>query len=120
MKSKLINMVERTKSEEDRALEALFASEPVADNGFSAAVVKRLEKRLWLRRVALPTAIALGLAIAVKPLLGLFYSLAGAAAAVPGAIEGFNFAPALPQVSTSVVMAGLALAAMLLIPALDD
>ena len=63
MKSKIINMADRLKDKEDKVLESLFGSEPVLDKGFSLKVMKRLNRRLWIRRLALPTAFLLGAAI---------------------------------------------------------
>ena len=67
MTSKIINMAEKLKDAEDRLLESMFASEPIADDGFSQRVVRRIRQRIWVRRLALPVAAAIGLAIAVKP-----------------------------------------------------
>ena len=71
MRSKIINMAERLKDSEDRALEALFRSEPVPDDGFSASVVSRVRRRLWVQRFTLPAALLVGALIAAKPLLQL-------------------------------------------------
>ena len=69
MISKIINMVDRMKDAEDRRLESMFQSEPIADNGFSDSVVWRLRRRIWIRRLMLPAAMLIGGAIAVKPAL---------------------------------------------------
>ena len=71
MTSKIIIMAERIKDAEDRLLESLFESPPVADDGFSAKVVSRINRRLWLRRLTLPVAMAIGGTIAFKPLAAL-------------------------------------------------
>ena len=60
-------MVEKRKDAEDRLLESMFRSEPIADDGFSDRIVKRIRRRLWLRRLALPVAMVVGSGIAVKP-----------------------------------------------------
>jgi hypothetical protein len=65
--SKIINMAEKLRDAEDRMLESLFASEPIADDGFSQRVVGRIRRRIWIRRLALPIAIIIGGAIAIKP-----------------------------------------------------
>ena len=67
MTSKIINMAEKLRDAEDRMLESLFASEPIADDGFSQRVVGRIRRRIWIRRLALPIAIIIGGAIAIKP-----------------------------------------------------
>ena len=67
MTSKIINMAEKLKDAEDRLLESMFRSEPIADEGFSGRVVARIRRRLWVQRLALPIAMLVGGAIAVKP-----------------------------------------------------
>lgn len=71
MKSKIINMAEKIKDAEDRMLEAMFDSPPLADDGFSRRVTRRIQRRLWLRRLTVPVAGTLGGVIAFKPLTGL-------------------------------------------------
>ena len=88
MTSKIINMAEKLKDAEDRLLESLFAAEPIADDGFSAKVVTRIRRRLWLRRLALPVAMVVGGAIAVKPASELVIAGAKLLAVVPeGVVE---------------------------------
>ncbi|MDJ0812646.1 MAG: hypothetical protein QNJ23_02890 [Woeseiaceae bacterium] len=60
-------MAEKLRDAEDRMLESLFASEPIADDGFSQRVVRRIRRRIWIRRLALPVAMVVGGAIAIKP-----------------------------------------------------
>jgi hypothetical protein len=60
-------MAEKLKDAEDRLLESMFQSEPIADNGFSGRIVTRIRRRLWLRRLALPVAMVVGGAVAAKP-----------------------------------------------------
>ena len=83
MTSKIINMAERIKDEQDRMLESMFASEPVADNGFSVRVVKKVRRRIWLRRLTLPTATLVGALIAFKPLTQLVTVIAGLTQMIP-------------------------------------
>ena len=71
MKSKIVNMAEKTQDPEDIALRALFASEPVADDGFSKRVVAQIRRGQRIRRFCLGTAIAIGGAIACKPMMEL-------------------------------------------------
>ena len=112
MISKIINMADRMKSAEDRLLESMFAAPPIADDGFSASVVGKVRRRLWLRRLALPGAALLGGAIAIKPLAALVTLLASLSALLPqelfGIIAGF-----IPQAQT-VVLGALLLAVCLL------
>lgn len=90
MTSQIINMVDRMKSSEDRALETLFRSEPLPDGGFSARVAGRIRRRLWLRRLLVPAAVLAGGLVAVKP-----------ASAVLGMALGtvFRFEATLPPAS---------------------
>ena len=60
-------MAERLKDEQDRALEALFRMQPVADDGFSKQVTTTLRRHIWARRITLPLAVFVGSAIAAKP-----------------------------------------------------
>ena len=72
--------------DEDERLTLLFrqAAAPVADDGFSAAVLQRVARRAWRRRLVLATAGAGGLAVAWQPawniavLLGQELAQAGA------------------------------------------
>jgi hypothetical protein len=64
-------MVERLKGSEDLKLEALFRSEPVQDDGFSARVESRVRRRMWVQRLSLPVAFVIGAVIAAKPLMQL-------------------------------------------------
>ena len=96
-------MVERMKDSEDIQLEALFASEPVADDGFSERVQRRIRRSMWIRRLTLPIAILIGGAIAAKPLAGLVAASLKLASLIPANVSG-NIgsisASSLPQFST--------------------
>jgi hypothetical protein len=69
--SKIINMADRIRDPEDRLLAALFAAEPIADDGFSERIAGRIRRRIWVRRLALPIATVTGTAIAAGPMLRL-------------------------------------------------
>ncbi len=71
MKSKIVNMAEKAQDPEDIALRALFASEPVADDGFSERVVAQIRRGQRIRRWCLGSAVAIGGAIAFKPMVAL-------------------------------------------------
>jgi len=79
-------MAERIKDPEDRMLEAMFESAPIADDGFSAMVLHRLRRRLWIRRLALPVALLFGGSIAFKPLIQLTTATATLLNALPGEV----------------------------------
>jgi hypothetical protein len=110
--SKIINMAEKLKDAEDRLLESMFRSEPVADEGFSRRVVSRIQRRLWIQRLALPVAMLVGGAIAIKPATQLVIAASKLLAIVP---QGMLNIPAtwIPQMQT-VVLGAMLLAAVLL------
>lgn len=103
MKSVIINMVDRMKDTEDRRLESLFASDAIPDAGFSMRIEKRIRRQLWVRRLALPIAVVIGGAIAVKPLAGLVTSLMNFVSVLPANVSS-NLSGVsalnLPQMST--------------------
>jgi hypothetical protein len=76
-------MADRIKDAEDQLLESMFAAEPIADDGFSVRVVKKIRRRLWLRRLALPVAGLVGGAIAIKPLTDLVTIVASLSTLLP-------------------------------------
>ena len=123
MISKIINMAERLKDEDDRLLESMFESAPVADDGFSATVVRRIRRRLWLRRLTVPVAALIGGAIAIKP-LGDFVAAAASLSPVLSAMIPPQMIDAttslLPQLPV-VVLGAMVLGVCLLgIRALED
>jgi hypothetical protein len=83
LKSKIINMADRIKDVDDEMLEALFRAEPIADDGFSERIVRKVRRRLWLKRFTLPAAVAIGAAISLKPLGMLLTTLVGLISALP-------------------------------------
>ena len=111
-------MVEKLKDAEDRLLEAMFRSEPIADEGFSGHVVARIRRRLWVQRLALPIAMLVGGAIAVKPATQLVAAASKLLTIVP---QGLLDAPTtwIPQIQNVAFGATLTqtvvLGAMLLV-----
>ncbi len=67
MTSKIINMAERIKDAQDRLLESMFDAAPIADDGFSERVVRRIRRKLLIRRLTLPAAVIAGGVVAFKP-----------------------------------------------------
>ena len=61
-------MAEKLKDAEDRLLESMFHSEPIADDGFSKRIVTRIRLRMWIRRLVLPISMIIGGSIAIKPI----------------------------------------------------
>lgn len=82
MKSKIINMAEKMKDADDVMLENLFSAEPIADDGFSNRIVRKIKRRVWVRRLSLPIAAAIGGSISIKPLAGLVTTLYGLVSSV--------------------------------------
>jgi hypothetical protein len=96
-------MVDKLKDKEDLQLESLFRSEPIRDDGFSVKVVARVRRQIWLRRLTMPVAFAIGAAIAFKPVSGLIVSLSGLFQFIPqtlGSKAGALPIDQLPQFST--------------------
>ena len=98
-------MADRLKDAEDRLLESMFVAEPIADDGFSERIVRRIRRRLWLRRLAMPIAVLVGAAFAVGPAIDFLQALLGLSALMP---SKFVNVPAdwMPQLQT-VVLAGM-------------
>jgi len=89
-------------------LESMFASEPVADNGFSVGVVKKVRRRIWLRRLTLPTATLVGALIAFKPLTQLVTVIAGLAQMIPQDVVDTSalVVPQLPMLVLGAMLLG--------------
>ena len=119
MKSKIINMAEKIKDAEDRLLESMFESAPLSDDGFSARVLKRLNRRLWIRRLTLPVAVVTGGVIAFKPLAGLFVVLSNLGALIPSEFTS-GLAVQIPQLQNIVMGAVLLAVAMFTVRMLDE
>ena len=115
MTSKIINMAERLKDKEDLKLESMFRSDPVPDDGFSVKVVSRVRHRMWIRRLSMPVAVALGLGVSAKPL----FEIASVVPELVNSLFGFSLSldqlPVgdIPQLSTMLFGATLLMAVML-------
>lgn len=109
-------MADRLKDETDAALESLFRSEPVRDDGFSVRVVSRVRRRMWVQRLSLPFAFAIGAAISAKPLMQLANALPNLLGAV--SVTGISMDQltigSLPQTST-IIMGVMLLATVLMV-----
>jgi hypothetical protein len=119
LKSKIINMAEKIKDAEDRLLESLFESPPLADDGFSAVIVRKLNRQLWFRRLTLPVAAAIGVSIAFKPLLALVGTLANLSSWIPEDIVS-GAASSIPQFQTIVLGAVLLAVGLVSMRMLED
>ena len=111
MISKIINMAERMKDEQDRLLESMFESAPIADNGFSDQIVRRVRRKLWLRRITLPVAVVIGLLIAFRPMAALVTGVYELLLSMPGdlvpSLEGSL--PSLQLIVTGALVLGVAM-----------
>ena len=109
-------MAERLKDETDRMLESLFRSETVRNDGFSARVVSRVRRRMWVQRLSLPTAFVVGVIFAAKPILELMEYIPQVLGMFPRSVEKFVEMPVagMPQLSTIVLGVMLLAAAMMI------
>ena len=112
-------MVERLKDDTDRKLDELFGSVDVRDDGFSVQVMQRVSRQVWVRRLAMPVALVIGVLLAAKPLTELFAVLSNLVSAVPaGIVDSVGISALsttnLPQMST-VFLGAMLLAAVLMI-----
>lgn len=114
MISKIIHMADRLKDSEDLKLEALFRSEPVPDDGFSARIVSRVRRRMWVQRLSLPAAIGIGAIIAAKPVMQLLAFVPKVIAVVPQSLTGILPLEGSFQAPT-ILLGGILLAALLMI-----
>lgn len=56
---------------EDEWLRKAFGQAELSDNGFSAAVMRRVRRKAWMRRWTIPIATVLATAIAARPAVEL-------------------------------------------------
>jgi len=108
-------MAEKLKDKEDLKLESMFRSDPVPDDGFSVAVVSRVRRNMWIRRLTMPIAISLGVLVSAKPLIQLVSVLPGLVNSLFGSSLSIDQLPVgnLPQLSTMLFGATLLMAVML-------
>jgi hypothetical protein len=108
-------MAERIKDTEDLQLEALFRSDPIEDDGFSKRIVSKVRHRMWVRRLSMPIAIAIGALISIKPLMQALAALPGLLTSIFGNSISLDSLPLgeLPQLSTMLFGLALAMAMVL-------
>jgi len=112
LKSKIIIMADKIRDAEDAWLESLLSAEFIADDGFSDRVVGKIRRKLWLRRLTLPVAAAVGGTIAFKPALALLTLASQLLIVVPSEFE-VSTAEWLPS-PYLIVTGGMLLAAAML------
>lgn len=102
-------MADKTSDAVDRLLASAFAADPIADDGFSDRIVSKLRRRIWINRLALPVAVLVGAAFALKPALQLVGVLLPLLNIVPAELASapMQFLPQLQM----IVMGGMAFAA---------
>ena len=112
MTSKIINMVERLKDAEDRKLEEMFRAQAIADDGFTVRVVSRVRRQIWVRRLSLPLAIAVGALVGLKPLLQVAGAVPQLIGFIPVDMLKLDALPVggLPQASTLLIGASIVMA----------
>ncbi len=119
MTSKIINMAERIKDEKDRLLESMFASETIADDGFSDRIVHRVRRKLFVRRMTLPIAALIGGMFAFKPLTALVGTTYQVLQQLPGDVVG-SATSSLPSLQLIVTGGLILFAAILSVNMLED
>ena len=119
MTSKIINMAERIKDEQDRLLESMFESTPIADDGFSGQIVRRIRRKLWIRRVTLPLAVLLGLLVAFRPMAAVVKGVYDLLLSMPGDLVP-SLAGTLPSLQLIVTGALILVVAMFSLSMLED
>jgi hypothetical protein len=102
-------MADKTSDAVDRLLASAFEAEPIADDGFSSRIVSQIRRRIWVNRLALPVAILVGAAFALKPALLLIEALLPLLNVMPFELAGVPM-QFLPQIEL-IVMGGMAFAA---------
>ncbi len=102
-------MAEKLKDELDINIESMFASEPVIDDGFSARVVSRVRRQMWVRRLTMPVAVLIASIIGANPLLQLLGLTTKLLGSLPLEVLVIDNLPAveLPQISTLIIGAAL-------------
>ena len=119
MISKIINMAERIKDEQDRLLESMFESAPLADNGFSRQIVRRIRRKLWIRRITLPVAVVLGGLVAFQPLVAFMTGMYRLLISMTGDLVP-SMASSLPSLQLIVTGALILFVAMFSLNMLED
>ncbi len=105
-------MADKIRDAEDAWLESLLSAEFIADDGFSDRVVGKIGRKLWLQRLILPVAVAVGGTIAFKPAVALVSLASQLLIVVPGEVVA-SAAGWLPS-PYLIVTGGMLLAAAML------
>ena len=106
-------MADRIADTQDRWLESVFQSDPIPDDGFSNRIVAKIRRRIWLNRLALPVAVLIGAAFAVKPATQLVAALLPLLNIVPAEIVSAPL-QLMPQIQT-LVLGGMTFVAVIML-----
>jgi len=103
------------KDKQDLALEAMFRSDAVPDDGFTERVITRVRRQMWVRRLSLPVAFAVGAVLSAKPMLQIASIIPGLIESVFGSAMTVDKLPLdnLPSLSTMLFGATLVMAMLL-------
>ncbi len=112
-------MANTVKDEQDRKLDAVFRLPPLSDAGFSARVVCKVRRRIWVRRLAIPLAACIGGLLSFEQLTGLVAALSRFSSLISQDIIGLTI-PSVVQWPTAVVGAILILACLLGVELLEE
>ncbi|HEX5788025.1 MAG TPA: hypothetical protein VFY03_07580 [Woeseiaceae bacterium] len=96
-------MADYSRDADDRWLDALFAAPPVADDGFSERIVRRIRRRQQVRRLCLVVATVIGGATAWQPAMAFTRFAVSLLQELPGDLFG-TVAEAVP--STAMLVGG--------------
>ena len=112
-------MADKMSDREDELLTSLFAAAPVADDGFSDRVMRRLRFQLWVRRLTLPLAALIGFGVAINPLLELLALMPSLAGLVPAGWST-GWLSMLPDAQTLVIGGMILVAGLGTLQLFDD
>ena len=102
-------MADKTSDAVDRLLASAFDAPPIADDGFSDGIISKIRRRIWVNRLALPVAILVGVAFALKPALQLINALLPLLNVMPVELASVPM-QFMPQIQL-IVMGGMVFAA---------
>ena len=103
----------------DDWLKAAFKSEPIVDEGFSLAVMRRVRRQMFVRRWTMPVAVIIGGVIAAKPATELLIFVSRFIDMLPAQISAVP-TDWLPQSPTFIIAGVLILVGSGLAQALQD
>ena len=112
-------MAEHREDSQDRQLRALFAEAPIADDGFSRRVVRKIRRRLWVDRLAMPVAILIAATIAARSFAGIAGALPALGKVLPVDVGVPSWVASLDAMTLALGVAG-AIAFILVMQLAED